>query len=326
MDRLLIIRYGGFGDALQAASILPHLKGRGFHITWDTSEQGFEVLRSDRLIDALLITPAGSVPEEALPEYWNARSNGFNQVINLCESVENDSLLLPTRLGFYHDDATRRRLYGDVNYVERIHAVAGVAGPFLPRYCASDDELRAAAGSVAGAPAVVLCLAGSAEYKVWPHAGSFACRLLEATGARLFLAGGIRDAHLAQAVLSLVGDARPGDLGRVVDLTSAPIRQTLAISSLAAAVVGPETGITNAVAGFSNRKVVLLSHSSPRNLTAHWRNTVAIEPSVACHPCHRLHQTTKFCPRGPSGFAACADAVQPEDVLVHVVIALETAP
>lgn len=164
-------------------------------------------------------------------------------------------------------------------------------------------------------PAVVVCLAGSAEYKVWPHAPALVARVLERSKATVFLAGGIHDAHLARGVLEFIADARPGDTERVIDLTSAPIRRTLALSSIATCVFGPETGILNAVSGFQNRKIVLLSHSSPRNLTVHWVNTVAIEPDVPCHPCHRLHDSTKFCPRGPSGFAACAESVGPEGIV-----------
>lgn len=319
MERVLIIRYGGFGDALQAASILPHLKSQDCQITWDASEQGFELLRSDPLIDALLITPHGSVPGAELPEYWNARTNGFHRVINLTESVENASLMTPSRLGFFHDDETRRRLCGGTNYVEHIHTIAGVPGPFVPRYCPERAELEAAAAEIGGRSALMLCLAGSAEYKIWPHAASFVAQALSRTNSVVFLAGAPRDSHLAEAVFELVSEVRPDDIRRVIDLTKTPIRRTLALASLAEAVVGPETGVMNAVSGFSNRKVVLLSHSSHRNLTEHWVNTVSLEPAVPCHPCHRLHQTTKFCPRGPLGFAACAEAVSPAQVLAHVI-------
>ena len=320
MKRAIIIRYGGFGDVIQAASILPHLKSEGWQITWDTSEQGFEVLKSDPCIDQLLLTPFQSVSDQQLGQYWDARTNGFERIINLTGSVENSSLMKPNSFGFFHDDATRRRLYGDVNYVEHIHKIAGVPGPFLPRYCPSEAEIAAAKhtlgydAGISVETSIVLGLAGSAEYKIWPHIDDFVGLLLNQTDAKIYLAGGPKDADFAQKLLKNVFFSRKND-DRVVDMTSWPVRAAYAIAGFANCVVGPETGIVNAVAGTPGRKVVLLSHSSPRNLTAHWINTVAIQPGVACHPCHRLHQTKKFCPRGPSGeFAACAESIDPAQV------------
>lgn len=327
MKRAIVIRYGGFGDVIQAASILPHLKAEGWHITWDTSEQGFEVLKSDPCVDQLLLTPYQSVSDQQLGQYWDARTNGFERVINLTGSVENSSLMKPNSFGFFHDDATRRRLYGDINYVEHIHRIAGVPGPFLPRYCPSSSEIvaaKAVLGQKPGKlaePSIVLGVAGSAEYKIWPHADDFVALLLAQTEAKIYLAGGPKDADFAQKLLKNVlfsqktVENRVSAESRVIDMTSWPIRDAYAVASIANCVVGPETGIVNAVAGTKNRKVVLLSHSSPRNLTAHWINTVAVEPGVPCHPCHRLHQTKKFCPRGPSGeFAACAESIDPAQV------------
>lgn len=323
MKRLLIIRYGGFGDAVQAASILPALKAEGWHITWDASEMGYELLKSDPLIDCLLLTPAGSVSPDQFGEYWNARSNGFNREINLCESVENSLLPTPNTLGFYRDTEARRRIYGDCSYLEHIHRIAGVNGPFLPRYVPETDEIDAA-NRFLGQKNVVLGLAGSAEYKIWPHAPLFVERILAETEAKIFLAGGEKDAPIAAQVVDFVASERPNDLKRVVDLTKTPVRDAFAIAWQADLVVGPETGIMNAVAASAGRKVVLLSHSSPRNLTEHWTNTVAISPTSPCHPCHRLHRSTKFCPRGPSGqFAACAEAVPPDVVMAAAGDAIE---
>ena len=87
---------------------------------------------------------------------------------------------------------------------------------------------------------------------------------------------------------------------------------------MAGCVVGPETGVLNAV-GFELGvgKVGLLSHSSVENLTKHWRNTVSVTPpaEVKCYPCHRLHYTTEFCSVEPeSGAAMCQFTIDPAHV------------
>jgi hypothetical protein len=61
-------------------------------------------------------------------------------------------------------------------------------------------------------------------------------------------------------------------------------------------------------------KVVLLSHSSPENLTKHWTNTMSVQPeAISCYPCHRLHVGFEFCTKdAETGFAACQAAVGAE--------------
>jgi len=62
--------------------------------------------------------------------------------------------------------------------------------------------------------------------------------------------------------------------------------------------MGPETGILNSVAMMPTPKLVWLSHSSVENLTKHWVNTVALQPSECpCYPCHQLHYNFEFCTR-----------------------------
>jgi len=54
-------------------------------------------------------------------------------------------------------------------------------------------------------------------------------------------------------------------------------------------------------------KVVMLSHSSAENLTRDWINTAALEAPVACHPCHRIHDSAApMCGRDThTGASAC---------------------
>lgn len=65
------------------------------------------------------------------------------------------------------------------------------------------------------------------------------------------------------------------------------LRETMALIGRADVVVGPESAIVNIASCFPGvKKVVFLSHSSKKNLTEGWANTIALEPSVPCYPCH----------------------------------------
>jgi hypothetical protein len=87
-------------------------------------------------------------------------------------------------------------------------------------------------------------------------------------------------------------------------------------------VVGPETGVLNAVGFEPNAKVVLLSHSTEENLTKHWVNTASLsaplDPSVPiCGnlACHQLHYTREFCPEHEAtGAAMCQISITPDRV------------
>ena len=95
------------------------------------------------------------------------------------------------------------------------------------------------------------------------------------------------------------------------------IRETLTLAQNVDCVVGPETGVLNAVAFESMGKVIMLSHSSQENLTKHWVNTSTLTPQgVDCYPCHRLHYGSEFCHEDKAtGAAICQKSINPEKVL-----------
>jgi ADP-heptose:LPS heptosyltransferase len=66
------------------------------------------------------------------------------------------------------------------------------------------------------------------------------------------------------------------------------IRQSMLMTKYSDLVIGPETGVLNAASCYPTPKIVLLSHSSPENLTKYWQNCVSLSAPVHCQPCHRL--------------------------------------
>jgi hypothetical protein len=94
------------------------------------------------------------------------------------------------------------------------------------------------------------------------------------------------------------------------------IRNALAFAQVADLVIGPETGVLNAVSMENNAKILFLSHSTVKNLCRDWNNTIAFAAvEVPCYPCHRLHTTGfEYCTRHADGCAACAVAITAEHV------------
>lgn len=319
----LVLRIGGYGDHLMAASVLPGLKAEGWNVTYLGTHEGLQVLRHDPNIDRFLHHRRNNVPTERLVEFMLAFGSRFDRVIDLNATVERDVLYRPDQYQFWREDGARRRLCV-ANYLEHTARVAGV--PYRPGrlfHMNAEETRQAEAFAGAHAPLIMLCLAGSSEYKVWPWAAQFVVRALIATDARIALAGGPRDEARAEEIMRTV-KGYVGDASRVLPLIGADMRTTMSIARRCRAVIGPETGVMHAVAFEQDvAKIVMLSHSSHANLTRDWPETWVIVPEVACHPCHRLHETTEHCPRdAASGHAACAGSISVDTMMTALRAAL----
>ena len=106
------------------------------------------------------------------------------------------------------------------------------------------------------------------------------------------------------------------------------IREIFTLAHHAQAVVGPETGLLNAVSLQPVPKVLLLSHSAAVNLSDDWIAVKALQPQTGCYPCHRLHYGHEWCPQDQTTKAAiCAASIAARDVVLAVMdAACEPAP
>jgi ADP-heptose:LPS heptosyltransferase len=328
----LVIRYGAIGDTLQATSILPELKEQGFHVTWLCEPTGHEYLKLDPNIDAFIVNDKDQVPNAELPAYWAHLGKKFDRVINLCESVEGSLLKLPGRADFNWPQALRREMCNH-NYLEFIAKMAGLPFHAEHRFYASEDEQQWAKDYIARIHAavnrntptlerskkpfvVMWALAGSSVHKFYPHQDAIIARLmLEIPECHVILVG---DPACIILEAGWENESRVHrESGRI------DVRHTMALAQRCDLVIGPETGVLNAVAFENSAKICLLSHSSPENLTKHWHNTYPLaSPTTPCWPCHRMHYTREHCPEDAESGASRCMAELPAD---HVWAAVSDA-
>lgn len=346
--RVCVVRYGGFGDMIQTAGVLPALKRAGFHVTVMTTPKGQDILKADPHVDAWIIQDDNQVPNEWLATYWRAWSKEFDRFVNLSESIEGTLLAIPGRANHGWPVNLRRRVMG-INYHEFTADIAGVE--FSPdarfyvtieeaaqvqRYLAHVKERvakaakpkpRNAAQQIMGhAPTfardavpllqpvfnIMWCLSGSSMHKAYPHMDAVIAKMLvEFPEAAIHLTG-----DAACQILETGWEKEPRVFRQSGEMS---IRQTLALAQQCDMVIGPETGVLNAVAfEESVTKVLMLSHSSFENLPKHWVNTLTIEPNAEfapCFPCHRLHYDRTYCPMEEQTHAAvCAFSITPGTV------------
>lgn len=325
-----VVRYGGFGDSIQAANILPELKRQGYHVTFMTTPRGHSILEHDPHIDEFYLQDTDQVPNHELSEFWAANARHYDRFINLCESVEGTLLAMPGRANHMWPDNLRREMLGH-NYLEFTAKLAGLPYRSDARFYATDAEKAKARDYLAGVkrelagpmpmgartPArfnIMWTLSGSSLHKFYPHQDDVIANVLAA---------------IPEAVVILTGDIACQILEAGWEETprvrresgSMDVRDTLALAQMVDCVVGPETGVLNAVAFEPVPKVIMLSHSSRENLTKHWVNTETLEPAnTACYPCHRLHYSREFCHEDKAtGTAICQKDIAPRRVFDAIV-------
>ena len=327
--RCLVIRYGAIGDAIILSSIFPLIKEQGYFLTVNMTPEGRDILLHNPHVDEWLLQVKDQVPNTQLGPYWEVLSRRYDKVINLCESIEGSLLALPGRLQYHYPVESRRKLFGTVNYLERAHEIAGVPARFQPKFHTSDNERAWAHAQKAkfNGPVVAWAINGSAVHKVWPWVHVVGSWFLSRTPGSLVL---IADPGIGKELQTGIIEAMTKDgcdMSRVHGMAGQwTIRNALTFAQVADCVIGPETGTLNAVCMENMPKVIYLSHSSPDNLTKHWRNTITLTPtpgSAPCWPCHRLHYSWEGCHQDEKSSAAlCAAAISPEHVFEALALAL----
>lgn len=307
--RCAVVRYGGFGDMIQASSILPGLKAQGYHITFYTTPRGHDILKTDPNIDKFFIQDHDQVPNEELPAFWLVQSKRYHKFINLSESVEGTLLALPGRTNHHWPVEVKEKMM-NINYLEFTHELAGVPLPLKQKFFPTKKETEWAKKQLAAihknkinSRVIMWVLAGSSIHKTWPW--------LDQAIARIMVQH--KDAHVL-----FVGDEYCKILEhgwenepRVIRKSGKwSIRETLTMAGMVDMVIGPETGVLNSVGILDIPKIVFLSHSSIENLSKHWENTISLEPDCKCYPCHTLHYGWQFCNEyQDSGVSVCQASI-----------------
>jgi len=298
-----VLRYGAYGDAILASSILPALKAQGYHITFYCTPRTQDVLKHDPHIDVWYIQDTDQVPNPLLGEFWANEKKKFDKFINLSESVEGTLLSLPGRPNHSWPMNLRRKMM-DVSYTDFTHDLADVPRDPKPMFYATAEEkawAKKERSKFGGEMLIMYSLAGSSVHKVWPWQDQLFARILvKYPQARIVTVGD----ELSQ-MLEVGWENEPRVICKSGKYT---IRESMSLLSECDVVIGPETGMLNAAGHMPMRKILFLSHSSANNLAKYWVNTISLEPEhTPCFPCRKMHYSFEHCHRSEeTGTALCA--------------------
>lgn len=285
-----VVRYGGFGDMVQTSSILPHLKDQGYHITMFTTPRGHNIVKHDPHIDEFFIQDKDQVPNEEIVPFWDAWKPKFDKWINLSESVEGTFLAMKGRTLWEWPDHARHA-WTNRNYLEYVHIIAGVPQKYKTKFYPTRKEILWAEKRYKKIGKCILwVLDGSSVHKHWPWMDNAIARILLNSDYKIITVG-----NKLSAMLEMGWENEP----RVITKSGKwDIRKTLTFAQTCDMVVGPETGVLNAVGLMGVPKIVFLSHSSEENLTKHWKNCYPLIPEgCQCYPCHKMIHGWDDCKR-----------------------------
>lgn len=306
-----VVRPGGFGDALMASSILPHLVAEGYEVTMYVEKWGEEALRYDPHVSRFIANSLYMIGKDDLGAYWEYERTKYDRWINLSDSVERALLFRNEALESRWPHAVRKEI-ARVSYLERIHDMAEAPQEYQQRFYTTPAEREAALKRLPDDCEVVLAVvdSGSHAQKWWPYAGDMALELVAGLDKlRVVFLGEIRSRIPEHPRIEVIGK-------------SLAFREAAALAMACDVVVGQDSGLMQAVAFEQGvAKVVLHAITTPLNLTTHWPNTLSLLPEdTDCYPCHISHRNWNLCRRHKeTGAAACQADISRERVVAAVV-------
>lgn len=344
-DWACVVRLGGIGDNLIAASTLRPLKEQGYMI--EVISQGIQsvVFENNPFVDKLTVKSQKEIPQDnpvAWQKYWWARSCEYAKFVNLSHSVEVLMAQFPQSTAFWWPPEFRRKLCSQ-SYLEAAHDVVGVPHDFGPLFFPTDEEVEdirdfKARNGFDKKPLIAWVISGTRVDKLYPFAAMAISRLLSEVDCNVIMLSAPSpqrpDANHAEQIMNHVKLTNSSTRGlyearHVEGAHNWPIRRMLALAMQTDLVIGPDTGVMWAVAMEDMPKIMLHSHASADNITKHWNKTVSLKPNqtnVPCWPCHLLHDGIDTCqetqiqagmtPKQDDPGAACISAIPVQQLLL----------
>ncbi|MHC4616404.1 MAG: glycosyltransferase family 9 protein [Planctomycetota bacterium] len=288
-SKALVIRYGALGDMLIASPVIRLLADKGYKVDVETKKAGRTILKNNPYVNKIILHKEELNGDE-LEAHWKKVSKGYDKVINLTESIENNLVLAPWS-DAYGLTQVERRAQCDKNYYEHTLKLAGfkkqyglTGEVYLTHY--EREAARKVRRRYRKRFLIVWGMSGSSQHKAWPYAEH---------AMRAFV-----DAYEDVAVVT-VGDFLSKlievDHPRIVSKSGVwTIRNSIALSQMADLVVGMDTGFSHGAGIWQTPQILLLSAQTEENISKHWRNcTTLTAEGVDCYPCFKLHYELSTC-------------------------------
>lgn len=313
--RHLIVRIGGYGDALIVSPLFRVLKEKGHEVYVLTSDQGMEVFKDNPHIDKLIYHETNSVEMCDLSNHFDYLMEEYEceVLIDLCESIEEKYLFHPTNPKYNYPKNERFEMC-NVNFYDATMEIAGFDEKgLLPEIYFSESEeekYQIERIKLLGKRLVIWSLSGSSLHKSYPYTHLVMEKILKAYPDVYFITVGDEKCQLIELALKHE---------RVIHKSGIwSFRETAIACKYADLVIAPETGVIHLAGCFKTPKICFLTHTTQECVTKYFLNDYSIQADVPCSPCFRIIYEAKHqCPIDYDSYAPFCTGLgfHPQDVV-----------
>lgn len=299
MKKVLISRFGAYGDSIILTPMIRELKKLGYYVVINTSERGFEVLKNNPNIDEFISYNTNSLSNDELDNYWKdlQLKHKPDYFINLTHSIE-VTLCTHPDYEIYYASQEERTKQCNKNYYEQTFSLVfdklGIDTAEMPHEYYKPElyynkrELSQARSLVPhNKYTIVICLSGSSISKFYPW--------------NIHLVDEIKRLHPDSYIIT-IGDkfSISAEEAMAVDKKLSdriPFKVACAMLQYADLLIAPDTGILHASACYNINKIALLGQTSIENITKHFSNCYSIQADCNCSPCFKIIYDNDTCPK-----------------------------
>jgi ADP-heptose:LPS heptosyltransferase len=291
LKKVLVSRYGAYGDQI-VISFLPRLlKDQGFDVVdFEVNHKGFQVLGNNPFIDNLRCwEPPLNLTGKEIEKRWEEISQGYDKFINLYGSLEIGCIAMESDALYYESSEVRRKELGNINFYDQTCAWAGypeLCGKYKPELYFTDEEIKKTERwlrQFGNSFIVLINLSGTSKHKRFVQAKEVTENILNRyPEAQVILTGDNQElVFTGKRITSIVGVM--------------PFMQAALIAKYVDCVIAMESGLGIAGNVWGTPTVFLLTASSPASVTKYADNDLCLQSPAPCSPCHR----------GPYAYRGC---------------------
>jgi len=301
-DKLVLIRYGAYGDLIFMAGVLPYLLEK-YDILFETNTKGMHLFQGDPRFLHISHYEPWRIPEEnrerIVKEHWEKVKESFPEAryLNFWQAMEGTGIVPE-----WHPDALlpieeRRKKY-EINFYEQHFEMADIPIPkdFVPQHAiwySEEEENQVKKWRHRNKDFFVMLIpvAGSTLQKVFPTwLPSFSRKLIDV---------------FPKLKIYLLGDYDCSDEEWEYERTKSLIykrgrpvvgfKQALLMAKYADYVFGPETGLLVGAGMWGTPKTTLMTGASLNQFAKYHLNDYSVQSLAPCSPCYRTCYTAELC-------------------------------
>jgi len=282
VKKVLVIRYGAFGDVIFISHLPRLLKDLGYQVDFEVNHKGFQVLGNNPFIDNLRhFEPTKEMKWQYILDHWEEISKGYDKVINLWASLEHGCIAMEDDKLYKASSEERRSELGEINFYDQTLGWAGLeehCGRYNPELFFTDDEYAITIKWMKQFKdkfLVLINLAGTSKHKRFVQAEEVSNKILKKyDNAQIILTGDDEDlVFKSDRIVSIVGKK--------------PFMQAVLISKYCDCVISMESGLGVGSNVWGTPTIFLLTASSPMNVTKYAKNDLCLQSPAECSPCHK---------------------------------------